>query len=317
MVARNLYYICGEKFSLLNEVRREYEKWVQSIKGKYYRNKCKKEVEMNINYAEVFYQVVKYGGINKASKELFIAKSAISLKVKKLEESLGVELFIRDKIGLKLTPVGEELYQLMQRIEEKSLGLKKKNSKKSICIGLDFNFASFVTGEILERLEGSFWKVEFYYEASDKLKELFELGELDAIISIEKASYLSFDRKIFKSYEVDVASQIEFSNKKKFDIVYVTSLVEKRFVSAMAEFEKSKNFENGYLVQANFSNAPEAIKKENTLYVVYRDLVANEYLKKKMRCIMHIGSIPVFIYYNSNVNPLFLDKMIGTEMSDE
>jgi DNA-binding transcriptional LysR family regulator len=65
---------------------------------------------------ETFVRVVEAGSITKAAEQLHIAKSAVSRRLKELEERLNVQLMTRTTRKLTLTDTGEALYQ-------RSLGL--------------------------------------------------------------------------------------------------------------------------------------------------------------------------------------------------
>ena len=62
----------------------------------------------------IFYEVARCKNISKAAAQLYISQPAISKSIRKLEESLGVKLFIRSSKGVLLTPEGELLYTHVQ-----------------------------------------------------------------------------------------------------------------------------------------------------------------------------------------------------------
>lgn len=62
---------------------------------------------MNTKSLEYFIKVVDTNSFTKASKELFISQSAISQKIKSLEEELEYNLLIRNQKGIELTPAGK------------------------------------------------------------------------------------------------------------------------------------------------------------------------------------------------------------------
>lgn len=56
-----------------------------------------------------FLQVAKSGSFSRAAETLYIAQSALSRQVKRLEVEIGTPLFIRHPRGVDLTPAGSEL----------------------------------------------------------------------------------------------------------------------------------------------------------------------------------------------------------------
>ena len=65
----------------------------------------------NLNNYRIFYAVASLGNISRAADALYISQPAISKSINKLEEGLGIKLFIRNSKGVKLTEEGEILYQ--------------------------------------------------------------------------------------------------------------------------------------------------------------------------------------------------------------
>lgn len=63
---------------------------------------------MDIQLARTFLEIIASGNFITAAKRVHISQSAVSLRVKKLEELLGCELFVRIKSGIELTPAGEQ-----------------------------------------------------------------------------------------------------------------------------------------------------------------------------------------------------------------
>lgn len=66
-----------------------------------------------LRYAECFYSLGKTLSFTKASLDLGIAQPAISRQIRRLEEILGVRLFIRTKHRVSFTREGRDFYQKM------------------------------------------------------------------------------------------------------------------------------------------------------------------------------------------------------------
>lgn len=64
----------------------------------------------------VFKRVVEEGGITAAAKRLHRVPSNVTTRIKKLEESLGLVLFSRDRNRLQLTPSGQRLLDYANRM---------------------------------------------------------------------------------------------------------------------------------------------------------------------------------------------------------
>ncbi len=66
---------------------------------------------MDIKEMEYFVEVCRHNSILKASQKLYITQQALSKSMKKLEITLGVELFARSANSISLTQEGEYLYE--------------------------------------------------------------------------------------------------------------------------------------------------------------------------------------------------------------
>ena len=63
---------------------------------------------MNVEIARTFLEIAESGSFVGAGKRLNLTQSAISMRVKALEENLGRPLFVRGKAGVTLTAAGEQ-----------------------------------------------------------------------------------------------------------------------------------------------------------------------------------------------------------------
>lgn len=58
-----------------------------------------------------FLRIAEFGSFTKAAAVLYIAQPALSRQIQQLETDLGVQLFVRSDLGVKLTDAGEALVQ--------------------------------------------------------------------------------------------------------------------------------------------------------------------------------------------------------------
>jgi DNA-binding transcriptional LysR family regulator len=64
---------------------------------------------MDINQARTFLEVADSGSFVAAAERLHVTQTAVSARIRALEELLGRRLFVRNKVGARLTPAGERL----------------------------------------------------------------------------------------------------------------------------------------------------------------------------------------------------------------
>lgn len=63
---------------------------------------------MDINVARTFLEIVKTGSFVRAAANLNITQTAVSARIRVLEEQLDRQVFIRNKAGARLTPAGDQ-----------------------------------------------------------------------------------------------------------------------------------------------------------------------------------------------------------------
>jgi DNA-binding transcriptional LysR family regulator len=63
---------------------------------------------LDITLARTFLEIVAAGSFLRASERLHVTQTAVSARVRTLEELLARKLFVRNKSGASLTPAGEQ-----------------------------------------------------------------------------------------------------------------------------------------------------------------------------------------------------------------
>ena len=99
----------------------------------------------NFDNLRVFNLVARHMSFSTAADELCLTKGAISHQIKRLEEELGFEVFIRNPGHLDLTEKGRRLWHISQAslntIETEIIGLREDDSTR-ITVGTPTYFAS-------------------------------------------------------------------------------------------------------------------------------------------------------------------------------
>jgi DNA-binding transcriptional LysR family regulator len=71
---------------------------------------------MDINLARTFLEIVTTGNFQRAAERLHVTQTAVSARVRTLEELLGRRLFVRNKAGALLTSAGEQFLRYAQTL---------------------------------------------------------------------------------------------------------------------------------------------------------------------------------------------------------
>lgn len=147
---------------------------------------------MNISTLQYFISAAELSSFTKAANKHFVAQTAISQQIAKLEKKIGVKLFIREANRVVLTDAGQVFYEDTKNIiREYELALKKvrkfyKEEKKVITIGYKERAELHLLTEIIHKFQKLYPEVEFVIkeESSTKLIEEVKHGLCDIFVNI-------------------------------------------------------------------------------------------------------------------------------------
>ncbi|MEQ9037312.1 MAG: LysR family transcriptional regulator [Silicimonas sp.] len=99
-------------------------------------------MDSNIGNLVAFAHVVRVGSVSAAARGLGLTQSAVSQRIKKLEEAFGAKLLVRDREGFSLTPTGQDVFliadkqaDLQKLFDEKLSGYVNGEDGQLVIIG--------------------------------------------------------------------------------------------------------------------------------------------------------------------------------------
>ena len=183
---------------------------------------------MNLRDLKYIVEVAREKNFARASAKVFVSQPALSMQIKKLEETLGVEIFERDKQNFLITPVGAEIIKKAEIILQESEEIKTiaKNSKDphkgEIRIGAFPTVASYFLPNFVKNIHKKFPHLKiFLIEAkSDELIAKLKNGELDfCLLAMPIADDSLIGEKIFsEKFLLATPKGHPFSKKSKIQI---------------------------------------------------------------------------------------------------
>lgn len=138
---------------------------------------------------EGFIAVAECGNLSKAAEKICRTQSTLSLQIKKLEESVGQSLLLRDNKGVSLTEAGETLlnyaYKMMQLNSQALDELKECQNKEVIRLGVPTDYINrYLSSSLLEFIR-EFTCIELVIDTdvSGNLYKRLHQGEFDVIVA--------------------------------------------------------------------------------------------------------------------------------------
>ncbi len=134
----------------------------------------------------------EYCNFTIAAKELFITQSTLSLQIKKLEDELGVILFIREKTGVRLTQAGRDFVyygrKVLAAFDNLKINIENYTEllKGELRIGLLWTFGCTDIGNSISEFMDKYRtiKVSFCFDGSSNLIRKLNHHEIDVAVII-------------------------------------------------------------------------------------------------------------------------------------
>jgi DNA-binding transcriptional LysR family regulator len=138
-----------------------------------------------------FITVAETGGVTKAAHHLHLTQSAVSMQLKRLEESLNQPLLDRSGRGVTLTNQGEQLLSYGRRMmalnDEVMARMTDDAFEGEVRFGVPADIIYPNIPNILQRFDRAYprVRVKLYTSYTRKLKAMIDSGDLDLILTTE------------------------------------------------------------------------------------------------------------------------------------
>lgn len=140
-----------------------------------------------------FVGVADVGGVTRAAQQLNLTQSAVSMQLKRLEESLGIGLLDRSGRTIGLTPEGEQLLVYARRmltLNDEAWGrLTNSSFEGDLRVGAPYDVIYPHVPGVLQRFAMEFPRVRLQMRdmPTSDLRREFAAGALDLILTTETA----------------------------------------------------------------------------------------------------------------------------------
>jgi DNA-binding transcriptional LysR family regulator len=153
------------------------------------------DVPRNLDLAALrsFVTVAEVGGVTRAARYLNLTQSAVSMQIKRLEDALGLQLFLRAARKLALSPEGEQLLSYGRRMLALNDEALSRFSIAACCgpirLGVPHDVVYPAIPGILRRMAQAYPMVQVNLVSSFTvmMKAAFARGEFDLVLTTEAA----------------------------------------------------------------------------------------------------------------------------------
>lgn len=148
--------------------------------------------DVDIALVRAFLAVAVAGSITRAAHVLHLTQGAVSQRIKRLEEGLGVELLVREPRQSRLTPAGERLQRVAERLvavnDELMDLLAEPVFTGKVKLGIPCDLVAPFGAAILRGFAQAHPRVELSLESSTTVRLLQRLAEgvIDLTLTTEK-----------------------------------------------------------------------------------------------------------------------------------
>ncbi len=185
---------------------------------------------MNLNQLEYFVQAAECLNFTRAAEKCFISQTAMTQQIKRLEKTIGVELFIRDKHHVELTPAGRIYLNEVRSLLEKSKDairlarLASDGVEGEITIGFISGYGQSDFTEPLRTFHQTYPNIKINLRRNNMsvLLEALHRGECDLVMAIApfKREYSDVEHRYIKSYPVMAVLPKDHPLAKKEELTY-------------------------------------------------------------------------------------------------
>lgn len=135
--------------------------------------------------------VAEWGSFSQAAEACAITQPALSERIKRIESTLGVELFERNKRALKVTPVGERLVLKAQALLDEALDIddivsvSREPLSGPLRVGIIATLGAYLMPFVLPKLRREYPKLELILREglTDPLVATLQAGSLDVVVA--------------------------------------------------------------------------------------------------------------------------------------
>lgn len=198
-------------------------------------------MHVTLRQLKVFETVARNLSYTRAAEELYLSQPAVSIQIRQLEESTGIDLFEKTGKQIQLTEAGQELYHYCQSITlllreaEEVLECLKGLNKGRLKIAVA-STVNYFAPRLLASFHKLYPKINLHLDVTNRqtLIRLLEANETDLVLMGQPPENLEIESEPFKNNPLVVIAPPEhpLAQSKKISL---KRLAEETFVMRESE----------------------------------------------------------------------------------
>lgn len=249
---------------------------------------------------QAFQAIAHHHSVQGAAKALFLTQTAMTQRLKSLEEELNVSLFERSRRGMLLTREGEILLRyceanqgLVDNVLEKIRGSGVNTAVRLGLSGPTSLMYSRISSQLIPVMhQFPQLLMEFVYRDDETPAELLREGKVQLAIVLKKQVTKEMRVKTLKPETYVLAASPAWSNRQLKEIVKNERIIDFNPSDDMT-FDYLKHYSlQGAQQERHLVNHPEAIAQlvsKGLGYSVLERSLAESYVKSKKLCLLNQG----------------------------
>ncbi len=185
---------------------------------------------MDISLLKTFLEVAKTRHFGRAADNLFVTQSAVSARIKLLEDTLGIELFSRKRNDIQLTPAGNRLH-----LHAESIVKSWERARQAVALDPDLS-ASLSTGCVFD-----LWRIFV-----DRWAKSFRKMSPDIALQIEIHTTETLVQRLILGV-LDIAYMFDPPQTPDLEVKQATE-IPLLLVSSQKQKEAEKAMESNYIM---------------------------------------------------------------------
>jgi len=179
-------------------------------------------VNLDIQSLRSFIKISELRNFTRAAEALYVNQPAISQQIRRFEETLGAQLFIRDSKQALLTLEGERLLKYAREIVDSNDKVadifSEKPSKETVIVGMPEHFCEQLLPQIISGIVSQIPSIQIIVKVarSALLSEIINDGKVDVGLIIDEMEHMP--ETIWHPLAVTWFSSENFSLAQKGDI---------------------------------------------------------------------------------------------------